>query len=169
MPFVLTVGALLVQISILLIGDFGFALLEPTSTIQEAIAADPTSPVAVAHEMARRNGAVPGRSMVLRLIPIVPAALMAFADTLRRWRLGSAVFGLALVATAAAVLGRVPALSHALPSAADLAFALAAALVCALASGWCAVKVADAFGRATSEHAMRLERLDPTPAHRART
>jgi hypothetical protein len=169
MPFVLTVGALLVQISILLIGDFGFALLEPTSTIQEAIAADPTSPIAVAHEMARRNGAVPGRSMVLRLIPIVPAALMAFADTLRRWRLGSAVFGLALVATAAAVLGRVPALSHALPSAADLAFALAAALVCALASGWCAVKVADAFGRATSEHAVRLERLDPTPAHRART
>jgi hypothetical protein len=164
MPFALTVGALLVQISILLIGDLGFALLEPTSTIEEAIAADPTSPVAVAHEMARRNGGVPGRSMILRLIPIVPAALMAFADTLRRWRLGSAVFGLALIATSAVVLGRVPALSHALPSAGDLALALVAALVCALASGWCAVKVTDAFGRATSEHAVRLERLEPIPA-----
>jgi len=164
MPFALTVGALLVQISILLVGDLGFALLEPTSTIEEAIAADPASPVAVAHEMARRNGGVPGRSMILRLIPIVPAALMAFADTLRRWRLGSAVFGLALVATSAAVLGRVPALSHALPSAADLALALVAALVCALASGWCTVKVTDAFRRATSEHAVRLERLEPIAA-----
>src|SRR5580765_3670055 len=164
MPLALTLGALLVQISILLIGDLGFALLEPTSTIEEAIAADPTSPVAIAHEMARRNGGVPGRSMILRLIPIVPAALMAFADTLRRWRLGSAVFGLALVATSAAVLGRVPALSHALPSAADLALALVAALVCALASGWCAVTVTDAFRRATSEHAVRLERLEPVAA-----
>jgi hypothetical protein len=153
-----------VQISILLIGDLGFALLEPTSTIEEAIAADPTSPVAIAHEMARRNGGVPGRSMILRLIPIVPAALMAFADTRRRWRLGSAVFGLALVATSAVVLGRVPALSHALPSAADLALGLVAALVCALASGWCAVKVTDAFSRATSEQAVRLERLEPISA-----
>jgi hypothetical protein len=164
MPFALTVGALLVQISILLIGDLGFALLEPTSTIEEAIAADPTSPVAIAHEMARRNGAVPGRSMILRLIPIVPAALMAFANTLRRRRLASAVFGLALVLTSAAVLGRVPALSHALPSAADLAVALVAALVSALASGWCAVKVTDAFQRATLEHAVRLERLEPIAA-----
>ncbi len=164
MPFALTVGALLVQISILMIGDVGFALLQPTSTIEEAIAADPTSPVAVAHEMARRNGAVPGRSMILRLIPILPAALMTLVDSLRRWRLGAAVFGLALVTTSAAVLGRVPALSHALPSAADAALGLVAALVCALASGWCAVKVTDAFGRATSERAVRLEQLEPVSA-----
>jgi hypothetical protein len=164
MPFALTVGALLVQISILIVGDLGFALLQPTSTIEEAIAADPTSPVAVAHEMARRNGGVPGRSMILRLIPILPAALMTLADSRRRWRLSAAVFGLALVATSAAVLGRVPALSHAMPSAADVALALVAALVCALASGWCAVKVAEAFRWATPQHAMRLERLEPIPA-----
>ena len=164
MPFALAVGALLVQISMLMIGDLGFALLQPTSTIEEAIAADPASPVAVAHEMARRNGGVPGRSMILRLIPILPAALMTWVNPLRRWRLGAAVFGLALVTTSAAVLGRVPALSHALPSAADAALALVAALVCALASGWCAVEVADAFGRATPEQAVRLERLEPVPA-----
>ena len=164
MPFALTVGALLVQISILMVGDLGFALLQPTSTIEEAIAADPTSPVAVAHEMARRNGGVPGRSMILRLIPILPAALMTLADSRRRWRLSAAVFGLALVATSAAVLGRVPALSHAIPSAADVALALVAALVCALASGWCAVKVTDAFGRATSAHPVWLEQLEPVSA-----
>jgi hypothetical protein len=164
MPFALAVGALLVQISILLIGDLGFALLQPTSTIEAAIAADPASPVAVAHEMARRNGGVPGRSMILRLIPILPAALMTLADSRRRWRLGAAVFGLALVATSAAVLGRVPALSHAIPSPADVALALVAALVCALASGWCAVKITDAFRRVTPEHALRLERFEPVPA-----
>src|SRR2546422_183301 len=107
-PLALAVGALLVQISILLVGDLGFAILEPVSAIEEAIAADPTSPVAIAHEMARRNGWVPGRSMVLRLIPLAPAALMTLADPLRRWRLASGVFGLALVVVSAAVLGRFP-------------------------------------------------------------
>ncbi len=145
MPLAMTVGALLVQISILLVGDVGFALFDPTSTIEDAIAADPASPVAVAHEMARRNGGVPGRSMILRLIPILPAALMTFADSLRRWRLGAVVFGLALVGSSAVLLGRVPALSHALPSAADAVLALLAALACALAAGWCAVKVDGAF------------------------
>jgi hypothetical protein len=163
-PFALTVGALVVQVSILLVGDLGFALLRPTSTIEEAIAADPDSPVAVAHEMARRNGVVPGRSMVLRLIPILPAALMTLVDSLRRWRVGAAVFGLALVATSAVVLGRVPALSHALPSAADAALGLAVALACALASGWCAITVGEALARATSGRAVRLEPLEPVSA-----
>lgn len=164
MPFALTVGALVVQISILLVGDLGFALLQPTSTIEEAIAADPASPVAVAHEMARRNGGVPGRSMILRLIPILPAALMTLADSRRRWRVAAAVFGLALVATSAVVLGRVPALSHARPSPADAALALVVALVCAVVSGWCAAKIAAAFARATSEQDARLDRLEPVAA-----
>ena len=147
MPLALAIGALVVQISILLIGDVGFALLEPTSTIGEAIAADPTSPVAVAHEMARRNGVVPGRSMVLRWIPLLPAALMTVADPVRRWRIAASLFGLALVVTSAGVLGRLPALSHALPSVSDGVLALVLGLACAVAAGWCAVKVADAFAR----------------------
>jgi len=148
-PLALAIGALLVQISILLVGDLGFAILEPIPAIEEAIAADPTSPIAIAHEMARRNGWAPGRSMILRLIPLAPAALMALADPLRRWRLAAGVFGLGLVVTSAAVLGRLPALSHALPSAADAALALVVALACAIFSGWCAVKTADVFARAT--------------------
>jgi hypothetical protein len=162
-PLALTVGALLVQVSILLVGDLGFALLEPTSTIEEAIAADPTSPVAVAHEMARRNGWAPGRSMVLRLIPLLPAALMTVVDPLRRWRIGAGVFGVALVATSAAVLGRLPALSHVLPSMSDAALALVVAVVSALAAGWCAVKLAGAFTRAATELPLELG-LEPATA-----
>src|SRR5213593_1256134 len=164
LPLALAAGALLVQISILVIGDVGFAVLEPVSTIDEAIAADPTSPVAVAHEMARRNGIAPGRSMILRWIPLLPAALMALADPLRRGRLAAAVFGLALVATSAVALGRLPALSHALPSAADSVLALVLALACAVGAGWCAVKVAEAFARATRGLALERPRLEPATA-----
>ena len=163
MPLALAAGALLVQFSILLIGDVGFALLEPVSTIDEAIAADPTSPVAVAHEMARRNGIAPGRSMILRWIPLAPAALMTVADPRRRWRLTASLFGLGLVATSAVVLGQLPALSHALPSAGDSALAVVIALACAVAAGWCAVRLADAFARVTSGLPLELARLEPAP------
>jgi hypothetical protein len=82
-PLALAVGALMLAISILLVVDVGFALLKPTSVIDEVIAADPTSPTAVAHEMARRNGWVLGRSMLLRQILLAPAALMMLAPVRR--------------------------------------------------------------------------------------
>jgi hypothetical protein len=148
-PLTLAVGALLVQISILLVGDIGFAILKPASNIEEVIAADPTSPIAVAHEMARRNGWVPGRSLVLRLIPLLPAALMTLADPLRRWRLAAGIFALAMVVTSALVLGRLPALSHALPPVLDATIALPVALACAIGSAWCGLKTADGFARVT--------------------
>ena len=164
MPLALTIGALLVQFSILFIGDVGFALLEPTSTIDEAIAADPSSPVAVAHEMARRNGITPGRSMILRWIPLLPAALMAWADAQRRWKLAATIFGAALLVTSAVVFARLPALSHALPSPADSVLGLALALVAAVVAGWCAVKLADMFERATATLSVHLPSLEPATA-----
>jgi hypothetical protein len=38
----------------------GFAWVQPESFLAEEIAKDPTSPIAVAHEMARKNGTTPG-------------------------------------------------------------------------------------------------------------
>jgi hypothetical protein len=149
-PLALAVGALVVQVSIILVGDLGFALLEPTPAIEEAIAADPTSPIALAHELARRNGMTPGRSLTMRLIPLVPAALMALADPLRRLRLASCVYGLALAAASASVLGRWPALSHALPSPADTALGLALTLAASIAGGWLGAKIAAALARGAS-------------------
>jgi hypothetical protein len=148
MPLALAVGALVVQLSIILVGDVGFAWLEPTPAIDEAIAADPASPVAVAHEMARRNGVTLGRSVTMRLIPLVPAALMTVADPLRRWRLAAVVFGAALAAVSGGVLARWPALSHALPTSTDTALGLALALAAAAAGGWCGARLADALTHA---------------------
>ena len=147
MPLALAVGALLVQMSIIVVGDIGFALLHPTPQIEAAIAADPTSPVAIAHEMARRNGLVPGRSLTTRLIPLVPAALMTLADPLRRWRRAAGVFGLALAVVSAGVFSRWPALSHALPSPPEAIVGLIVALAASLVGGWSAVKLADAMRR----------------------
>jgi hypothetical protein len=148
-PLVLTVGALLVQLSIVVVGDIGFALLQPVPAIEEAIAADPTSPVAVAHEMARRNGTIPGRSLVLRLIPLIPGALMATANPSRRPRLAAVVFGLTLATVSAIALGRLPALSHALPSVGDTALALTITLFAALLGSACAQKLAGLMERYT--------------------
>jgi hypothetical protein len=147
-PLVLAVGALVLAMSILLVGDVGFALLKPTSVIDEAIAADPTSPVAVAHEMARRNGWVLGRSMLLRQILLAPAALMMLAPAIR-WRRTALIFGLALFVTSWAVFARVPAFSQISPTAIETAFAVVVALLCALGTGWCATRLADVFERVT--------------------
>jgi hypothetical protein len=159
-PLALAVGALVVQLSIILVGDLGFALLEPTPAIEEAIAADPTSPVALAHEIARRNGMTPGRSLTMRLVPLVPAALMALTDPLRRRRLASGVFGLALAAASASVLSRWPALSHALPSPLDAALGLTLALAASIAGGWIGAKLAVALARgvpATPDEPARIQ------------
>ena len=147
-PLALAVGALMLWISILLVGDVGFALLKPTSVIDEVIAADPASPTAVAHEMARRNGWVLGRSMLLRQILLAPAALMMLAPV-SQWRRTALVFGLALFVIAWAVFARVPAFSHISPPAIETAFAVVVALLCALGAGWCAMRLADVFERVT--------------------
>jgi hypothetical protein len=147
-PLAVAVGALMLAISILLVGDVGFAILQPTSVIDEVIAADPTSPLAVAHEMARRNGWVLGRSMLLRQILLAPAALMILTPV-RRWRRTAAIFGLVLFVTSWAVFARVPAFSHISPTAIETAFAMVVALLCAIGAGWCAMRLADVFERVT--------------------
>jgi hypothetical protein len=141
-PVVLTVGALAVQLTIFAAGDLGFALTRPTPAVREAIAADPGSPIAIAHEMARRGGTTPGRSLTLRLIPLLPAALMALADPLRRWPLAALVFGLGMLAASGGVLGRSPALAHALPALPHVLVALVLAPLAALAGGWVGARLA---------------------------
>jgi hypothetical protein len=145
-PLAVAVGALMLAISILLVGDVGFAILKPTSVIDAVIAADPTAPLAVAHEMARRNGWVLGRSMLLRQILLVPAALVILAP-IGRWRRTALIFGLGLFATSWAVFARVPAFSDISATAIEAAFAMVVALLCALGAGWCAMRLADVFER----------------------
>jgi hypothetical protein len=144
-PLVLALGAIVVQASIIGMADLGFALTRPVSTIEAAIAAEPRAPVAIAHEMSRRNGTVPGRSMLLRGVLLAPAALMVLADVRRRWRRGALLAALALVVVSGILLGQTPALRHAVPEKPDRAIALALTVVTSLVGAWSAVRVARWF------------------------
>jgi hypothetical protein len=140
-PVIVIALSLLVQLSIWAVADVGFRLARPTSVIQEVLAADDgTSPIAVAHEMARRNGGTPGRSLAARLVPLVPAVVLAALDARRRWAAASLGFGAALFGVAALTMARAPALAHAVPGAGTFVAGLALTLAAALAGGWLAAR-----------------------------
>ncbi len=145
-PLVLALGALAMHLAGTGLGTAGFALAQPTPAVEEAIAADPTSPIAVAWEMARLNGAsAPGRSAALRWLPVLPAALLVLVDVRRRWAATALAHALALVAVSGLLFARLPALAHALPAPVDVALALALAALAGLAGGAAAVAVAGLF------------------------
>jgi hypothetical protein len=115
-PVAVTVLALVLQLSMWWVADVGFYVARPVSVIHEVLAADDgTSPIAVAHEMARRNGATPGRSLTPRVVPLLPALVLALVDARRRGPAPALAFGAAMFAAATLMIVRMPALSHAMP------------------------------------------------------
>jgi hypothetical protein len=142
---VLVIGlSLVVQLSIWAVTDLGFALARPVSVIHEVLAADDgTSPIAVAHEMARRNGGTPGRSLTARLVPTVPALVLVLVDARRRWAAAALAAGAALFAVATHTMVRAPALRHAIPEAPAFVAGVVLALAAAWTGGWLAARLAE--------------------------
>src|ERR1700675_3472152 len=92
------------------IARIGFAVLQPVSVIEEEITKDPSSPIAVANAIARKNGEAPGaRSLVFQGLSLVPVALMVILDPRRRPVVATLVYGITLLATVGWSLGRSPA------------------------------------------------------------
>jgi hypothetical protein len=142
-PVIVIAVSLLVQLSTWVVADVGFALAKPTSVIGEVLAADDgTSPIAVAHEMARRNQGTPGRSLTVRLVPLLPAIALALVDVRRRWALASLGMGATLFGVASYTMVRAPAFAHVVPDAATFVAGLILTLVAAVAGAWFAVGVA---------------------------
>jgi hypothetical protein len=153
-PVIVVAVALLVQFSTWAVGDLGFALAKPTSVIQEVLAADDgTSPIAVAHEMARRNGATPGRSLTVRLVPFAAAIALALIDVRRRRELATLAMGVALFAVAAYTMMRAPAFAHVVPGAGVFAAGLLLTVAAAAAGGWLATALAARVVRPVPLHA----------------
>jgi hypothetical protein len=142
MPVVAAAGAVLFQLTVLAVSDAGFAIMRPVPAVEAAIAADPGAPLAIAHEMARRNGAPPGRSLWLRLFPLLPALLLVAIDARRRWLLASLAFGVSLAAVSGIVLARSPSLSHVVPGSPDILAGLILAAAAAAAGGALATRIA---------------------------
>ncbi|HEV8474933.1 MAG TPA: hypothetical protein VGR82_19325 [Methylomirabilota bacterium] len=136
--------AVLTQLSIFAVADLGFALARPASSIQEVLAADDgTSPIAVAHEMARRNGTPIGGSTRARLFPLLGAALLALADARRRPVAAGIAFAVGMLLISVPMMLRSPALAHVRPDTLTTVAGLALALAAAAAGGWLGARLAD--------------------------
>jgi len=116
-----------------LVARAGFAWLQPVSFIAQEIARDPSSPIALAHEIARKNGTTPGAwNPLLLVVTMLGALAMIAVDARRRPVAAALASGLTMLVTAALVLARLPAFAQALPSALDT---LLAAVLTVLAAG----------------------------------
>ncbi len=71
----------------------GFAWVQPESFLAEEIAKDPTSPIAVAHEMARKNGTTPGAfNPIFVGLALLAALVMVAVDARGRPVLASVAY-----------------------------------------------------------------------------
>jgi hypothetical protein len=114
----------------------GFAWLQPVSFIAEEIAKDPTSPIALAHEIARKNGTTPGASSrVAMALGVLAALVMVAVDARRRPVVAAVGYGATLFVALGVALARLPALAQSLPSALDVAIAAILTVLAALAGG----------------------------------
>jgi hypothetical protein len=135
MAIFVAAAAVVLQLGVIGVGDVGMAILQPEPALGEALA-DPTSPIAVAHAIATRNGTTPGRGFTVRLFPVLPAVVLALIDARRRPRAAALGFGLALYVVSSLMLIRSLAFVHVHPDALDAVVALVLTAMAALvASG----------------------------------
>lgn len=127
----------------------GFDILQPVSNIEEAVARDPTSGIAIAREMARKNRSAPARPpLVLRLVGFIPVLILGLADVRRRPGLATLAWAVALFVVWTAYLSRsaAPMAPHWVTALAAFALTLAAAL----AGGAVATRLSRALERSAT-------------------
>src|SRR5438445_503241 len=131
------------------IARLGFDVLQPVSVIQEEIAKDPTSSIAVAYIVATKNGTPPGATAsVAQLISLIPIAAMIAVDPRRRPVRATVAYALVLFVVMAARLGSLPAYRPLVPGAGETLVALGVALVAGVVGGWMAGRLAALLGPA---------------------
>jgi hypothetical protein len=136
----LRVAPVLVVVTVFVIGlagaavsRAGFAWVQPESFLAEEIAKDPTSPIAVAHEMARKNGTTPGAfNPIFVGLALLAALGMVAVDARGRPVLASVAYSLTVFVTVSAPLARMPAFAQSLPSVPETALAAAVTVL----AGW---------------------------------
>ena len=135
----------------------GFAVLQPVSYLTEAIAEDPTSPIALGNEIARKNRKAPDPWPLRLALPLVTAAVFAAADGRRRPVAAGAAYGVALLAAYGWYLASRPAFAPLTPTPLETAAALVVAALAGAAGGWLARAVAAALepGARPAHHGVR--------------
>ena len=126
------------------IAQLGFAWLEPVSVIEEEIAKDSESPIALAHAIAMKNGTTPGRTGgVLHIFALLPAVVMAALDPRRRPRLATVGYAATLFVAVGVVLSARPAFAPLIPGPVDTMAAFALTIVAAVIGGTVARALSD--------------------------
>jgi hypothetical protein len=114
----------------------GFAWVQPESFLAEEIAKDPTSPIAVAHEMARKNGTTPGAfNPIFVGLALLAALVVVAVDTRRQPVLAAVAYGMTVFVTVSVVLARMAAFAKSLPSVPETVVAAGLTVLAGLAGG----------------------------------
>jgi hypothetical protein len=128
------------------IAQAGFNLLQPVSAIDEEIAKDPTSPIAVANIIARKNGTVPGRSVGVPLVlAMIPVSVMVAVDPRRRPVAATIGYAAVLFVVSGWALASRPALQPMIPGAVETFLALLLTLASALVGGVAARRLSESL------------------------
>ena len=138
-PLLVLVASLLNSMVGMQIARVGFEILRPESVIEAEIAKDPESPIAVAHAIARKNGAQPGtQRTVSQWVSLIPVLVMVALDPRRRPGIASVGYALAFFAAMGWILASSRAFASVVPgvgvTVVALAFTVAAAMIAARAA-----------------------------------
>src|SRR4030095_15917391 len=132
------------------IARIGFETLQPMSVIEEEIAKDPTSPIALANAIARKSGGTPGATGGLfHIISAIPVLALVLVDPRRRPELAAMAYGAALLVTSGRALAGSAAFAPQVPGAPGTAVALALVLVAGAVGGHLGRRLSDALGART--------------------
>jgi len=146
-PALVLIVVALVGMAGLWIARAGFEVMQPVSVIEEEIAKDPTSPIAVANITARKNGVTPGRVGGLPLLYMGSAAVvgMALVDARRRPVASTVAFSLLLFIVGGWFIAARPSLAPMVPGAGPTLAAFIITFVAALVGGVAAKRLSDAL------------------------
>ena len=124
----------------------GFEALQPVSVIDEEIAKDPTSPIALANAIARKTGGTPGTTGGLfHVISALPVLALVLVDPRRRPELAAMAYGVVLLVTSGRALAGSPAFAAQVPGAGETAAAVVLVLVAGAIGGHLARRLSDAL------------------------
>jgi len=149
-PIVLLIVGLAIGTIGVNIARIGFEIIQPVSVIQEEIAKDPTSPIAVSHAIAQKNGSTPGGvpgGSLARLLTLVPVLLLMALDPRRRPVPATLVYAGGLFALWALTIGRTPAFQPMMPGLGTTIAAFLITIVMALIGGTAARWLAESLAR----------------------
>ena len=145
-PVLTLIIAMMIGVAGQFVANRGFDILEPVSVIETEIKKDPTSSIALATEIARKQDVQPGRTGGLGHVwSLLAVTSMAGVDARRRPLGATAAYGAVLFAVSTWLLARSAAFGPLYPGPALASLGLALTLVAAVLGAWGARWLSDAL------------------------